>query len=120
MDSIWLVTLQLLIGGTCLISAGSAVESWTNINWEIPFIMNLLFISIFVIALGWLAFFTLVGSGEASKVGSFTFLIPIIAILFSTFLLNEAITIQLIIGLLLIVISICCVNINLRKQKSKS
>lgn len=87
------------------------------IKWETPFIVNLLFISTFVIAFGWLAFFTLVGSGEASKVGSFTFLIPLIAILCSSFLLHESITLNLVVGLLFIVVSIMFVNM---KLKSKS
>ncbi|MCM2536211.1 DMT family transporter [Neobacillus pocheonensis] len=116
-DSIWMVTLQLIIGGIFLLCVGSSVESWSNIVWKIPFISNLLFISIFVIAFGWLAFFTLVGSGEASKVGSYTFLIPLIAIICSSFLLHESITFKLLIGLLFIVISIGFVNI---KVKSKS
>jgi drug/metabolite transporter (DMT)-like permease len=116
-DAIWMVTLQLIIGGIFLLSVGSSIESWSSIEWKIPFISNLLFISIFVIALGWLAFFTLVGSGEASKVGSYTFLIPLIAIICSAFILHESITLNLLAGLLLIVISICFVNIKF-KQKS--
>ncbi|MBK5446324.1 MULTISPECIES: DMT family transporter [unclassified Peribacillus] len=115
-DSIWMVTLQLIMGGIFLLSVGSSVESWSNIQWELPFIINLLFISIFVIALGWLAFFTLVGSGEASKVGSFTFLIPLIAILCSSFMLHEKITLNLLVGLLFILISILFVNIKLKSQ----
>ncbi|PLR89777.1 DMT family transporter [Bacillus sp. T33-2] len=115
-DSIWMVTVQLIMGGFFLLSVGSSVESWSNIQWEMPFITNLLFISTFVIAFGWLAFFTLVGSGEASKVGSFTFLIPLIAILCSSFLLKEVITLNLLVGLLLIVISILFVNIKLKSQ----
>ncbi|RFU66667.1 DMT family transporter [Peribacillus glennii] len=115
-DSIWMVTFQLIIGGIFLLTLGSGFESWSNIHWEMPFTINLLFISTFVIAFGWLAFFTLVGSGEASKVGSFTFLIPLIAILFSSFLLNEHITLNLLIGLILIVISILFVNIKLKSQ----
>ncbi|MFU2014404.1 DMT family transporter [Peribacillus butanolivorans] len=115
-DSIWMVTLQLIMGGIFLLSVGSSVESWSNIQWELPFIINLLFISIFVIAFGWLAFFTLVGSGEASKVGSFTFLIPLIAILCSSFMLHEKITLNLLIGLLFILISILFVNIKLKSQ----
>ncbi|RFU70567.1 DMT family transporter [Peribacillus saganii] len=115
-DSIWMVTIQLLMGGLFLITVGSSVESWSTIQWELPFITNLLFISTFVIAFGWLAFFTLVGSGEASKVGSFTFLIPLIAILFSSILLKEAITLNLIVGLIFIVISILFVNIKLKTQ----
>ncbi len=77
-----------------------------------PFVSVLLFISFFVIAMGWLAYFTLVGAGEASKVGAYTFS-------YSTnryyckfnFSYSEAITISLFIGLLFIVVSICFVNI---------
>lgn len=49
--------------------------------------------------------------GEASKVGAYTFLIPLIAIIVSSIFLHEAITISLFIGLLFIVVSICFVNI---------
>lgn len=119
-DSIWMVTLQLIIGGTFLMSVGSNIESWSSIEWSLPFIINLLFISTFVIAFGWLAFFILVGSGEASKVGSFTFLIPMIAIIGSSFILQEAITLNLLVGLLFIVISILFVNIKLKSKTVKT
>ncbi|CAH0272299.1 hypothetical protein SRABI84_03672 [Peribacillus simplex] len=115
-DSIWMVTLQLIMGGLFLLIVGTSVESWSNIQWEMPFIINLVYISFFVIAFGWLAFFTLVNSGDASKVGSFTFLIPLISILFSSFLLQENITLNLLVGLLLILISILFVNIKLKSQ----
>ena len=111
-----MVTLQLIMGGLFLLIVGTSVESWSNIQWEMPFIINLLYISFFVIAFGWLAFFTLVGSGEASKVGSFTFLIPLIAILCSSFMLHEKITLNLLVGLLFILISILFVNIKLKSQ----
>ncbi|WP_409299964.1 DMT family transporter [Peribacillus sp. SCS-155] len=113
-DSIWMVTAQLIIGGLFLISIGFSVESWSDIHWEAPFVTNLLFISTFVIAFGWLAFFTLVGSGEASKVGSYTFLIPLIAIFCSTLLLKESITLNLVVGLICIVISILFVNLRVK------
>lgn len=106
-----MVTLQLIIGGLCLIGFGSEFESWSSIAWSIPFVSVLLFISFFVIAMGWLAYFTLVGAGEASKVGAYTFLIPLIAIIVSSIFLHEAITMSLFIGLLFIVVSICFVNI---------
>ncbi|MDN4526465.1 DMT family transporter [Fictibacillus fluitans] len=115
-DAIWMVTIQLLIGGIFLLAAGTEFESWSMIKWETPFIINLVFISTFVIAFGWLAFFTLVGSGEASKVGSFTFLIPLIAILCSSFLLHESITLNLVVGLLFIVVSIMFVNMKLKSK----
>ncbi|MGG3693080.1 DMT family transporter [Heyndrickxia ginsengihumi] len=115
-DSIWMVSLQLIIGGIFLLCVGSNMENWSSIQWNIPFVSNLLFISIFVIAFGWLAFFTLVGSGEASKVGSYTFLIPLISIIASSIFLHESITIKLVIGLLFIVTSICFVNIKFKQK----
>jgi drug/metabolite transporter (DMT)-like permease len=116
-NAIWMVTLQLLIGGIILMGAGTGMESWSAIQWNIAFISDLLFISIFVIAFGWLAFFTLVGSGEASKVGSYTFLIPLIAIIFSSLLLHESITLNLIAGLIFILLSIFLVNMPVKTKK---
>ncbi|MEI4830966.1 DMT family transporter [Bacillus sp. FJAT-53711] len=110
-NAIWMVTLQLIIGGFFLIGFGSEFESWSSIVWNVPFTSILLFVSIFVIAMGWLAYFTLIGSGEASKVGAYTFLIPLIAIVASAIFLHEAITLSLFVGLLFIIVSICCVNI---------
>ncbi|MFC9777068.1 DMT family transporter [Paenibacillus chitinolyticus] len=121
-DSIWMVTLQLLMGGVVLTGTGLSTESVSDIAWTGPFIFSLLFISVFVIALGWLAFFTLVGSGEASKVASFTFLIPLISITASAIFMNEAITINLLAGLMLIVVSIVLVNVpprSFRAAKAK-
>jgi drug/metabolite transporter (DMT)-like permease len=109
-DSIWLVTLQLIIGGVFMTGAGTITESWHSVRWEPAFIACLLFISVFVIAVGWLVFFTLIGSGEASKVASYTFLIPIVAIITGMMFLHEAFTLSLLEGLLLIVVSIYLVN----------
>jgi drug/metabolite transporter (DMT)-like permease len=116
-NAIWMVTLQLLIGGIILMGAGTGMESWSAIQWNTAFISDLLFISIFVIAFGWLAFFTLVGSGEASKVGSYTFLIPLIAIIVSSMLLHESITLNLIAGLIFILLSIFLVNMPVKTKK---
>ncbi|MED1203433.1 DMT family transporter [Heyndrickxia acidicola] len=116
-NSIWMVTMQLLIGGLILMGTGTGIERWSEIQWNTAFISDLLFISIFVIAFGWLAFFTLVGSGEASKVGSYTFLIPLIAIIVSSLLLHESITINLVAGLIFILLSICLVNMPVKNRK---
>ncbi|MEK8127302.1 DMT family transporter [Paenibacillus filicis] len=116
-DIIWVVALQVMIGGIVLLGTGSAVESWSAISWNLSFIFNLLFISVFVIALGWLAYFKLVGSGEASKVGAFTFLIPLIAITCSVLFLGESVTLNLVAGFVLILLSIVLVNFK-RKPSS--
>ena len=115
----WLVTVQFIMGGLILIVIGTGLESWSMINWNAGFVSNLLFISIFVIALGWLAYFILMRSGEVGKIGSYTFLIPLIAIISSAFILNESISIKSLFGLILIVISICCVNITPKFIRTK-
>ncbi|MGO4540637.1 DMT family transporter [Paenibacillus sp. 2TAB19] len=109
-DPIWLVTNQLLIGGLFMTAVGSGVESWSEVEWSLGFIIALLFISIFVIAIGWIIFYKLMDSGEASKVASFTFLIPLIAILIGTLFLDEPFTMSLLAGLVLILLSIYFVN----------
>ena len=56
-------------------------------------------------------------SGESSKVSSFTFLVPLIAVLLGTIFLNEPFTPSLLVGLVLILSSIYMIN---RKPKAKS
>ncbi|OWA37293.1 EamA family transporter [Saccharibacillus sp. O16] len=109
-DSVWAVTLQLLIGGAALLLLGSGTESWGGIAWTPSFVGILLFISLFVIAGGWLIYFLLIDAGEVSTVGAYTFLIPVLSNLFSMVLLGEKATVSLLIGLLMIVGSIVFVN----------
>ncbi|MGQ5177596.1 DMT family transporter [Bacillus halotolerans] len=116
-DSIWMVALQLTIGSVFLLVSGFWTESFSAIQWTVSFVVSLLFISVFVIALGWLVFFTLVGSGEAS-IASYTFLIPLISIVASSIFLHEPLTVSLLAGLVLIVTSICLVNTKSKAQKA--
>ncbi|MCZ8520276.1 MULTISPECIES: DMT family transporter [Paenibacillus] len=109
-DALWGIALQMFIGGAFLLILGSSAESWHDIAWNVPFLSTLLFISIFVTALGWLVFFRLVASGEASKVGSFTFLIPLTALVISVLFLGETVSYHLLAGLVLILASILLVN----------
>ncbi|WP_424766893.1 DMT family transporter [Paenibacillus sp. sgz302251] len=109
-DPIWLVTLQLIVGGLFMTAVGSSVESWSDVSWKPVFVLSLIFISVFVIAIGWLVFYKLIDSGEASKISSYTFLIPLVAILTGTLFLNEPFTLTLLIGLVFIIASIYFVN----------
>ncbi|CAM3812441.1 DMT family transporter [Cohnella lubricantis] len=119
-DSLWMTAMQITIGGIVMLGYGSATENWSAIHWTESFVLDTLFISIFVIALGWLVYFKLIGSGEASTVASFTFLIPVVSIICSVLFLNEHVTLNLAAGLLLIVISILLVNVKPKRLKSAS
>jgi O-acetylserine/cysteine efflux transporter len=118
-DTLWMTAMQITIGGIILTAAGTFTERWGDIHWNGAFIGDTLFISVFVIALGWLVYFKLINEGEAGKVGSFTFLIPLISIGTSVVFLNEQITLNLIIGLLLIVCSIVLVNVKIGRRPLK-
>ena len=109
-DPMWLVALQCLIGGIVLTGAGLGVESGTQIIWNMTYLFGLLFGAILGIAAAWVIYFKLVYSGEASKVASYTFLVPLIAVFMGTLFLHEPFTIYLVIGLILIVTSIYLVN----------
>lgn len=117
-DSLWMTAMQILIGGCVMTGYGSAVENWSEVQWNLTFLLDTLFISIFVIALGWLVYFKLIGSGEASKVGSFTFLIPVVSIVCSVLFLNENLSLNLLAGMALIVGSILLVNTRTRQTSS--
>ncbi|WP_238651359.1 DMT family transporter [Paenibacillus piscarius] len=112
-DMLWMTAMQIMIGGVILLAAGSVSESWSDITWSGTFVANTLFIAVFVIALGWMVYFKLINEGEAGRVGSFTFLIPLVSIGSSVILMHEQITVNLIVGMVLIVSSIILVNARL-------
>jgi drug/metabolite transporter (DMT)-like permease len=87
--------------------------------WNGPYLTGLLFGSIFGVAASWIAYFTLVNNGDASKVASFTFLVPLIAVFTSTLFLGEAFTANLLFGLFFIVVSIYLVNRKPRLKKQQ-
>ena len=69
---LWMTAMQIMIGGVILLADSSASESWADITWKSTFIINILFIAVFVIALGW-GWYTskLINEGEAGKVRLF-------------------------------------------------
>ncbi|KAF6572237.1 DMT family transporter [Paenibacillus polymyxa] len=113
-DSLWLVAFQCTLGGVVLTGAGTVTESWSDIVWNVPYVSGLIFGTVLGISLSWLLYFTLVNSGDASKVASYTFLVPVISVFVSSLVLGEAITAFLLIGLILIGLSIYLVNRRVR------
>lgn len=109
-DAFWMVSLQCIIGGVILIGTGTIVESWSAIEWNAMYLFGLGYGSTFGIPLSYVIYYKLINAGEASKVGTFTFLVPIIAVFSGTVFLDEPITYPLIVGLLFVGISIYFVN----------
>ncbi|KIL36455.1 membrane protein [Cohnella kolymensis] len=116
-DSIWLVAFQCLIGGFVLSAAGSVTEGWSNIVWNGPYLFGLIFGTFLGISASWVVYFTLVNSGDAGKVASYTFLVPLVSVICGTLFLHEPFSMYLLLGLALIAVSIYLVN---RKPKMNS
>lgn len=107
---LWLVALQSTIGGLFMTVAGAGMEDVSSIQWNLPYVSCLLYGGIFGVTAATAVYFRLMSSGEASKVSSFTFLVPLIAVGIGTVFLNEPFTISLLVGLLLILFSIYMIN----------
>lgn len=105
-----MVALQCIIGGAVLLIVGTIFESWSAIVWNPVYFTGLSFGSTFGIPIAYVIYYSLVNAGDAGKVGSFTFLVPIISVFIGTVFLKEPLTYTLLTGLLLVVISIYFVN----------
>ncbi len=109
-DTYWLVALQFVIGGMFLLGTGTVVESWSDIVWNGQLLFGLIFGGTIGIPVAYLLYYGLIQAGEASKVGSFTFLVPLISVSIGIVILGEPLTITLFVGLLLVGMSIYFVN----------
>ncbi|MBX5436112.1 MAG: DMT family transporter [Alicyclobacillaceae bacterium] len=109
-DLIWLVSIQFMLGGSILTSIGIGVESWASIVWNGVYVFALIFGGLFGVAATWITWFTLLQSGEASKVSASTFLVPLVAVSSGCLFLHEPVTWRLLVGLVCIAVSIFLVN----------
>lgn len=108
--ALWLVALQNVMGGLFMLLIGIGVEDIGAIEWNRSFVFCLLYGAIFGVAFSFVLYFRLIGNGEAGKVSSFTFLVPLIAVLLGTIFLNEPFTLSLFLGMILILSSIYLIN----------
>lgn len=108
--ALWLVALQNIFGGLCMLVVGLGMEDLGAIQWNWSFIICLLYGAIFGVSFSFVLYFRLIGKGEAGKVSSFTFLVPLIAVLLGTIFLNEPFTLSLLVGMFMILLSIYLIN----------
>nr|WP_232337132.1 DMT family transporter [Lysinibacillus timonensis] len=114
-DAYWMIVMQLVIGGGSLLIAGGLTENVADIVWNQDLIFTLIWGSTIGMPVAQFIYYKLMNEGEASKVGAFTFLVPIISVLVSAIFLGEAITFKLFIGMILVGLSIYLVNVNFRR-----
>jgi drug/metabolite transporter (DMT)-like permease len=107
---LWLVTIQNFIGGILLLIIALSAEDVSAIQWNWPFLACISYSGFLAQGVATVVYFKLINTGDASKVGSFTFLIPLIAVAIGTFILGEPFNLSLLTGLILVLASIFMIN----------
>ncbi len=109
-STLWAVGVPFLAGGASLLALGLASEPWSGISWAPPFLASLLYSALVGIGLAWLLFLGLVRAGEASRVASYIFLVPLAAVVIGVVALGESVGPALLVGAALVVCGIYLVN----------
>ncbi len=102
--------IQLTTGGVLLVLAGTLHESWGAIHWSGGFVAALLFTALLGTSLAWVLWSALLQTGEASRVATWTFSVPVLATLLSVLWLGERLSSRLWYGGLLVMSAIYLVN----------
>ena len=108
--TLWAVALPFLAGGAVLTTLGLFSERSSDISWTGPFVSSVLYSAFVGTGLAWLLFFGLVRAGEASRVASFIFVVPLAAVVIGAVVLDETLGLSLLAGAALIVSGIYLVN----------
>jgi Permeases of the drug/metabolite transporter (DMT) superfamily len=111
-DAMWMLTWQSLIGGAVLTVIGLGTEDWTAIAWNMPFWAGMLFGGTLGIPAAFYIYFKMISLGEASRIASVTYLVPLLAVIIGTVFLSEPLSASLLIGFALIGSGIYLTNRN--------
>jgi O-acetylserine/cysteine efflux transporter len=116
-STLWAVAMSFLIGGVVLTPLGLSVERLGEISWTGTFVASLLYASLVGTSLAWVIWFALVRAGEASRVASYIFAVPLTAVLIGAVFLDEPLGYSLLIGAAFVVCGIYLVNRVPRRSK---
>jgi O-acetylserine/cysteine efflux transporter len=109
-STLWAIALPFLVGGAVLTALGLFIEPLSGVSWSGPLLSTVLYSALVGTGLAWMLFFGLVRAGEASRVASFIFVVPLAAVVIGAVVLDEALGLSLLAGAALIVSGIYLVN----------
>jgi drug/metabolite transporter (DMT)-like permease len=109
-STLWAIALPFLAGGAALTVLGLFIEPLSGVSWSGPLFSSVLYSAFIGTGLAWMLFFGLVRAGEASRVASFIFVVPLAAVVIGAVVLDEALGLSLLAGAALIVSGIYLVN----------
>jgi drug/metabolite transporter (DMT)-like permease len=88
---------------------GGAFEG-TGIGWSPGFVAAFLYASLIGTALSWSLWFGLVAAGEAGRVASYIFFVPIVSLVIGGLVLHESLGLSLLVGAALVIVGVYLVN----------
>ena len=109
-STLWAVALPFLAGGVVLTALALLLESPSDVSWTAPLVSSILYSALVGTGLAWVLFFALVRAGEASRVASYIFVVPIAAIVIGAVFLDESLGPPLLVGAALVIGGIYLVN----------
>lgn len=111
----WMIAMQNIIGGFILLVISLFTEDWSTTVWNVETVFGVVYGFTLGVPIAYIIYYYLVNNGNASKIGSITFLIPILSVVISVIFVNEPLTSELFIGMLLVGLSIYLVNYEKKK-----
>ncbi|MFL6003270.1 MAG: DMT family transporter [Nocardioides sp.] len=108
-DPWWAVALPFLVGGALLTLVGLVVEG-PEIVWSGRFVVALAYAGAVGTGVAWVLWFGLVAAGEAGRAASYIFFVPLVGVVVGAVLLDENLTLSLLVGAALVVLGVYLVN----------
>lgn len=117
-DKLAVTTYQMLYGSLALLPVAAMVDGGVGFSWTLTGLVVILYTSIFTSALGFAILLTIQARYPASQTSVYLFLVPVFGVLFSTLLLGEKLTLNLLLGLALVTLGIIAVNLGDRTRRA--
>jgi drug/metabolite transporter (DMT)-like permease len=104
------MSIELTLGGAVLLIWGSLAEPWSQMHWTLALGAAWGYTAIFGTAIAWALWAHLLRQGDASRVASWTFLVPVLSTVMSVVWLGEHDSPWLWLGAVLVVCGTILVN----------
>ncbi len=108
--TLWAIALPFLAGGAALMALGLVSEDLSDVSWTASLAGSIVYSALVGTSLAWLLYFGLVRAGQASRVASFIFVVPLVAVVIGAAFFDETIGPSLLVGSALVVSGVYGVN----------
>lgn len=105
----WAVAGPFAVGAVLLLAIGLPLEGW-QIDWSWRFVGALLYTSLVGTTLAWVLWLRLLVTGEASRVATYVFFVPLVSIVIGAVFLGESVGVSLAVGAGLVAAGVYLVN----------